>query len=251
MENPISLRLLLAYVIFLHLFVALVVVKSGFIEKTKLGVHRRVYGFLPEITDPYQGRSHRHLIIDKNMPENSIIFLGDSFVERLCIASFAGPAVNFGLSGDTTVGLLNRIGEFDSIKSASIIVVSIGFNDLRYRDNTQILENYAEILSHPSFQGKSILVSAVFPVDETVLSRKKWATNRRIEDLNKQLEKLSFRSSNIHFMETSDSFIDANQNLDSNLHVGDGVHLNQKGYEIWINELHKELSLIRSQLFSS
>ena len=54
--------------------------------------------------------------------------------------------VNYGIGGDTSLGLLNRLEYYNSLKKADKILVAIGINDFIFnRTSKEIIGNYAKI----------------------------------------------------------------------------------------------------------
>jgi lysophospholipase L1-like esterase len=111
--------------------------------------------------------------------------------------------------------------------------MAIGVNDLRLRSNEQILANYGRILRE--LPGR-VVWSAVLPVDERAAPA--WrGYNRRISDLNAAMRKASCGL--VMFVDAGELLSDALGNL--RYHVGDGVHLDARGYAIWAEELGRAL----------
>jgi len=126
-------RFTITYLIGIHLFLAVVLLKSDFNDRVehKFGIHTAAQS--PEITQHFHRMLHYHKRMDGNVPEGSVIFIGDSITQGLCVSAIASPAVNYGIGSDTTVGILQRLPYYNSIKRASAVVLAIGINDIRRR----------------------------------------------------------------------------------------------------------------------
>ncbi|WP_100656722.1 GDSL-type esterase/lipase family protein [Alteromonas flava] len=221
-----------SYFIVIHLALALVIIKSDFLQRVerKLGFNQT------EITQHYKTMTSFHARIDSNLPQNSIIFIGDSHIQGLAVSAINDRAVNFGIGNDTTFGVLQRLEQYRSIQSSAAVVVSIGFNDLRYRENEEIIENITKILNFiPSH--KKVLLTALLPVGKKL--HKKY--NGRITAINKRLFDLTLRRHNVHFIEAFGSFLNKEGYLEEKYLLRDNVHLSSLGYKIWIMELRKAL----------
>ena len=72
-----------------------------------------------------------HMALKHLFPSGVPYFLGDSITRRLDVATIASNAVNLGISGDNTAGLLNRIDLYELSVRASSVVIAIGVNDIR------------------------------------------------------------------------------------------------------------------------
>lgn len=228
-----SKKLLISYLILLHLVLFVLVFKTDFISKveTKLG-------FLPEELSPfYHDMVATHMSMDGNLSDQTIVFIGDSITQGLAVSAVATPSVNYGIGLDTSYGVLQRISQYKSLHTAKAVVLAIGHNDLKRRSNTEMLENYHLILQKIP-KHTPLVVSAILPIDERVETV---ADNARIRDINKELKRLVKQFPNAVFMDAGEKLQDSSLNLATEYHTGDGIHLNHKGYEAWIGELKKTL----------
>ncbi|QUM80430.1 GDSL family lipase [Moritella sp. 5] len=223
------------YVVGLHIIIAVILVKSDFVEK----VGRRIGIYQPtEISDYYNTTTTYHKRMDGSVPEGATIFIGDSITQGLATAAISEYSVNYGIGSDTTIGVINRLPFYKSVTTAKSIVIAIGVNDLKRRDNSSIVKNHQTILNLIP-KDKKIILSAVLPVDERVSSVK--VSNKRILQLNSALKKMSTNYVNVIFINSSSMLQEPNGNLKSTFHTGDGVHLNTDGYRVWISQLRKAL----------
>jgi lysophospholipase L1-like esterase len=236
-------KLLLGYVIFVHLFLFLVLVKSDFATRVeyKLGSGRQAN---PEITLHFHQMVRYHERMDANTPDGSVIFIGDSMIQGLCVAAVDTPSVNYGIGNDTTVGVLKRLPKYRSLERASACVVAIGVNDLQRRGNEDILKNYSAILQTIP-QHLPLVLSAVLPLDERVHDDLV-GINTRIKELNSGLRGLcEAQSAKCTFIDPGAKLIDSSGNLGKAFVDGDGLHLNSAGNSIWIKELKEAVEKAR------
>lgn len=194
----------------------------------------------PELTEHFHRMLRYHLRMDGNVPDGSVLFIGDSLVQGLCTDAVACPSVNYGIGQDTTVGVLTRLPRYRSLLRASALVLEIGANDLDRRDNQQIIENYRQILDAVP-RTVPVVCSAVLPVNERLLSPPDESANARICDFNALLEALCAADSRCVFVNSASRLVDADGNLAAALQDGDGVHPNSDGNRIWIEELRAAL----------
>ena len=228
----------IAYLVLLHGLLALVLWKSEFFLQVqrKLGAPPPVQ----EITEHYKRMLRYHVRMDGNVPDRSVVFIGDSLTQGLCTDAIACPSVNYGVGSDTTVGVLARLPEYQSLRRASAIVLAIGVNDIKFRDNQHIVQNYGRILQALP-QGVPIVCSAVLPVNEPVYGPSD-VNNSRILDLNAALKTLCSNDARFVFVDAGSSLVDASGNLSTAFQDGEGIHLNAAGNRIWIDELRKAIS---------
>jgi hypothetical protein len=96
----------LAYVVLLHVVLGIALLKSNFafLAGKNLGLFDR-----EEMTTEYYEDLIAQLRDDATVPAGAVIFLGDSMTHDLDVQPLASPAANFGIVGDTTFGVLNRL----------------------------------------------------------------------------------------------------------------------------------------------
>jgi lysophospholipase L1-like esterase len=228
-------KLLIGYVVLMHLFLLLVLVKSDFVDRIeyRLGFVDQVN---PEITLHFQRMVRYHERMDANVPDGAVIFIGDSITQGLCVAAVATPSVNYGIGNDTTVGVLRRLPKYRSLERASACVMAIGVNDLQRRGNEEILRNYSAILQTVP-QHLPLILSAVLPIDERIHSDLA-GINTRIKELNGGLRVLcETQRPNCTLVDPGGKLIDSSGNLRKEYADGDGLHLNGTGNSVWIQEL--------------
>lgn len=199
-----------------------------------------------ELTGHYTRMIRYHEWMDGNVPDRSVIFIGDSITQGLAVSAVATPSVNYGIGGDTTIGVLHRIPGYRSILRSRAVVIAIGINDMRRRSDQEILAHLKRIpeLIPPSVP---ILFSGVLPLDET--NREGWeGWNRdRIQPLNTAIREWTATSDRLHFVDAGPELVNAQGNLASAYHAGDGIHLKSEGNAVWIRVLRSALDEIAPQ----
>jgi len=195
-------------------------------------------GFLPtEISEFHIELAGYQRNVDAMIAPGSIVFIGDSIVQNLCVPCVSGQAFNFGIGGDTTLGVLSRIKTYQSVRHAKTVVLSVGTNDLVRRSSDDILGNYIKILE--SIPGSvNVILMAIFPVDAQRLTGR-YRSNAVIGEINVQLERICDALSNCVFSNLGSQLTNESGNLDEKFHTGDGLHLNADAYQYWIAELRK------------
>lgn len=229
-------RILILYIIGIHMLLAAVIVKSDFKQRVqaKMGALAEAPS---EITDHYRQMMYFHKRMDGNVPEGAVVFIGDSITQGLCVSAVISPSVNYGIGNDTTLGVLKRLPAYRSIDRASVVVLAIGINDINIRSNDEILENYRLIIDHIP-KRTPIVLSAVLPIDEA-LKGQEWQgrNDERIKRLNAGIQRLANADRRTFFVDAGPLLVDASGDLADQYHDGDGVHLNSQGNSIWINAL--------------
>jgi lysophospholipase L1-like esterase len=233
-------RIVIAYVIGIHILLAIVLLKSDFIDRVQSRLGIQSIPLPPEITEHFHRMLRYHKRMDGNVPDGAVIFIGDSITQGLCVSGIASPSVNYGIGSDTTVGVLQRLPYYKSIERASAVVIAIGINDMRRRSNNDILENYRSIIELIP-KTTPVVLSAVLPLDEEARAKCQGLNLDRIKSLNSRIEHLTSGSENLFFVDSGPLLVDESGNLADMYHDGDGVHLNSKGNAIWIDILRKGL----------
>ncbi|WP_159931143.1 GDSL-type esterase/lipase family protein [Oceanicoccus sp. KOV_DT_Chl] len=193
----------------------------------------------PEISPYYNRITKYHKRMDGSIPAGATLFIGDSVTQGLATSAIADVSVNFGIGSDTTLGVIKRLPFYKSIDRAKAVVIAIGVNDLKYRDNNSIVQNYQKILNYLPVD-MPVVVSAILPVDERVESMP--LTNERIIKLNAAIKALARNYKNVVFVDARDLLQGDAGSLKKAFHTGDGVHLSAAGYQVWISLLRNALS---------
>jgi lysophospholipase L1-like esterase len=227
-------KIIVLYLILIHGIFGVVLWKSDFLPKlvTRLGLRT-----IPELTGHYYHMVTYHKGIDPGVPEGATIFIGDSLTQALCVDAITIPAINYGIGNDTTVGVLERIPVYQSLDRANQIVLAIGINDMRYRENDAILENYHKIIDLLP-QDVPLLISGLLPISKEANFG---TTHNRISELNRKLAKLVKFRENITFIDPGSALCNSEGHLKDDFHRGDGVHLNPRGNAVWIQTLKSAL----------
>jgi lysophospholipase L1-like esterase len=164
------------------------------------------------------------------------VFAGDSHVRKFNLEQyFISPKytlLNRGIKSDTTTGLLSRFKEtINNIKTDKLVLI-IGYNDLKYRDNSKIIYNYDKILTTAT--AKTVYVFSVFPVGKN----RTWF-NSRIIELNRGIKKLCVKY-NIIYVDMFPYLVYPDGGLKDEYSL-DGTHLNTTGYNVLASVLNKLL----------
>lgn len=135
--------------------------------------------------------------------------------------------LNQGISGDTTAGILARLGAFSETRP-DIIYVMAGINDLRRgKSDRHVLTNLRQIMQglkqqHPQAR---IAVQSILP------TRLASIPNSRIRHLNQEIAAIAGREG-VFYLDIHSWFTNPDGNLRRDL-TTDGLHLNPQGYSVW------------------
>jgi lysophospholipase L1-like esterase len=174
-------------------------------------------------------------------PARPVVFLGDSITYG---GDWPGlfpnsSAVNRGIGGDSTLGLLKRLDQVIALKPSQIFLM-IGTNDLCYnRPIPRIVANYRGILERfrDELPGTTVYVESVLPFNETMFPENGLRNNDEIRDLNKEI-KLLAKQYRYPFIDLTSAFVDEDGRLNKE-YTTDGLHLNKAGYLQWRQQIQQ------------
>ena len=139
--------------------------------------------------------------------------------------------LNQSISGETTTQILSRLSYFRHTHPDQIHLMA-GINDLKNGASDQeVLDNMQNILTHLQRQHPlaQIVVYSILPTRLSTLP------SDRIDGVNRQLARLTNRQG-ATFMDLQASFTDHQGRLHVDL-TTDGLHLSQRGYDVWRTNL--------------
>jgi beta-glucosidase len=183
--------------------------------------------------------------------EINVLFMGDSITDfwRNSTGPMAGKPVfdkyygdmkvaNFGISGDTTQGVLYRLrdGEGQGFKPRAIMLM-IGTNNNGRNSPPEIAEGIGAVVleMRKDFPDAKILLLGVFP-----RGGPNDPLRGAIAEVNKRISKLH-DGKHVFYLDIGSKFLDENGNIPRDV-MGDGLHPTTKGYEIWAEAVKEPLA---------
>jgi len=180
-----------------------------------------------------------------------VLFMGDSITDfwRNPNGPFAGKPVfdkyfgemkvaNFGISGDTTQGVLYRLqnGEGQGFTPKAVMLM-IGTNNTGRNSAAEIAEGMGAIVLEmkKDLPNVKILLLAVFPRQAPDNPARK-----TIADINKIISKLD-DGKQVFYLDIGGKFLDEGGNIPRDV-MSDALHPSAKGYEIWAEAVKEPLA---------
>jgi lysophospholipase L1-like esterase len=170
-----------------------------------------------------------------------VLFMGDSITEgwggrgKPVWEKVYAPirAANFGIGGDRTQHVIWRIenGELDISPPPKVMVLMIGTNNTGGRDTPEeIAQGVQKIMrmSRAKLPQTRILLLGVFPRSR--------GRGDKIAPINVMISKLD-DGKMVRYLDIGDKFLDAGGKLPAEI-FPDGLHPNEKGYEIWADAMN-------------
>ncbi len=172
--------------------------------------------------------------------KKEFIFLGNSITAGTNWSKLLNlpNAVNRGISGDITFGVLERLQEVIDRKPAKIFIL-IGINDVAKNiPDSLIVRNHKKIIERIRTGSKKtqIYFYTLLPVNETFAKTKNhYGKDDHILNINNQIR--GYAAKNVTIIDLYQSFIDENNRLKADL-TKDGLHLIPAGYNLWADILN-------------
>lgn len=213
-------------------------------------VYYDAYGsYMTTMLKPQDEKAQRYTELNKSAQHGLTVFFGDSLTELCDISKYYPdiPALNRGISGDTTSGMLKRVESNIVAIEPSTVVFLGGINDIGSGAKVEnIASNIDKILSvlTENLPECRIFVESLYPVN----SHKKPAflnavgrrSNEAVLALNALLPDICDKYG-VTYIDLHDLLTDDDGNLDKH-YTMDGLHINSKGYEIVTAEITKYLA---------
>lgn len=169
-----------------------------------------------------------------------VAFLGDSLTRDSDFQK-AFPnqrIVNLGYSGDTLLGMTQRIPMLQAVSPEKVFVLG-GINGLTDHNLEMSLKQYDTLLStmKESLPEADIYVQSVLPLSKEK-ERSLFCHNNTIQAFNEQLKKIA-EQYQLTYIDLFSSFV-KDGHIQPDLTV-DGVHLTAAGYKMWTDGVSKYL----------
>ena len=169
----------------------------------------------------------------RNMPNNAILFFGDSHIQGLAVTAITPNAMNFGIGHLRLEYLSNNLHTYPNLNRAETIIIAAGINDVLNNslDNDEIDDLLVKIKSNLNNDGQRVVIFGLLPINEVKMNKK--GVNEIIIKFN---EKLANKSSELGFiyLDHYNIFSDSNGQLNERYDLGDGLHLSVAGYDTLI-----------------
>ena len=178
------------------------------------------------------------------MGYTNYLFLGDSITDFYDLDKYYDnfPVVNSGVSGNTTDDILNDMKNRVYSYNPSKVFLLIGTNDLIYdKSIDDIVSNIKKIIEEikENKPQVEIYLESIYPVNKKINKDMVAARNNKdIKKINKKLNEYC-ENGNCTYIDIYNILIDG-ENF-SQEYTDDGLHPNDKGYEVITRELKKYL----------
>jgi lysophospholipase L1-like esterase len=151
------------------------------------------------------------------------------------------PVLNRAFGGSTLLDVIRFQNEVIFKYHAKKIVIYCGENDLASSENITPAEvfNRFKIL-YEAIRKQQPKVPVVYVSIKPSISR--WNMKERQIETNKLIKAFINKNKNVVFVDIWDKMLDENGNPKKDIFSSDNLHMNEKGYEIWIDALKDKLN---------
>jgi lysophospholipase L1-like esterase len=197
-------------------------------------------------------KRHEGFVAEAKKGGIEVLFIGDSITDAwrsgkqkaIWDERFAPlKAANFGISGDRTQHLLWRLqnGELEGI-SPKVAVLMIGTNNIGQKDPETMASAFAGIRAvvaevHKRSPKTKVLLQAVFPRSE----KPDHPLRAVIKEINFNLKNLDDGGKTVRFIDFGAKFLQPDNTISKEI-MPDFLHLSEKGYRIWADEIKEPLA---------
>jgi lysophospholipase L1-like esterase len=195
-------------------------------------------GFIPEHYAPRVAKFQAEPIVT-----GRIIFLGNSITEMGNWGKLTGDTtvINRGIGGDITFGVLKRLDDI-IVRQPSKLFLLIGINDIgKDIPDTVIADNIRKIVTKVQQGSPStkIFVQSILPLNPDFPNfPQHYDKEAHVLHVNAILPAM-LAPLNCTFVNIFPLLLDSKQRLDAQYTL-DGLHVNIKGYGIWVDYLKKK-----------
>jgi lysophospholipase L1-like esterase len=200
------------------------VVKKFFIPEQQANI-------LAKVLELRNNEFRRISLFEEFSPKVDVVFVGDSITEGAEWSDFF-PSIsvaNRGVGSDITIDILRRLDSIVSLKPDYAFIM-VGINDIYLGvPLSQILGRYAAIVESLRKNGIEVVIQSTIQCQPSECFYKSEIVN----ELNASLKQYA-KSLNIRFVKLG--VLSKKDGLES-IHTYDGVHLNGKGYRVWVESI--------------
>lgn len=189
-------------------------------------------------------------IVKKEIINPNIVMLGDSITDGYDLDKYFGVdklIVNSGISGNKTHDISENIRKRVYEYNPSKVFLLIGINDIIYENaSSKIVYNQIDIIINEikeRLPNTKIYIESIYPVNSdwhnnySLESRDASEANRIIIESN-ELLKGYCKEHGYEYIDVYSSLVDSDNNFDRS-YTDDGLHPNERGYEVITKILKK------------
>ena len=171
------------------------------------------------------------------------MFLGDSITDFYDLEKYYPglPVVNSGICGNRAYDILDNMKKRVYDYNPTKVFLLIGTNQIFNEDKDKVYNSIVKIIKEirTNRPNAKIYIESIYPVNNNL--DKKTVKNRDNNDIkyvNNRLKQYSYTDNYLTYIDLYDYLKDNDENLNKD-YTKDGLHLNDRGYEIVTKVLKK------------
>lgn len=177
-------------------------------------------------------------------PSGAILFVGSSSIRMWDLKKYFPdvPTINRGFGGSEMADSLAFAERIITPYRPWTIVIYAGDNDIAAgKSPAKVAEDFARFVEkvRSSLAETPIVTISIKP------SIARWALHGKMADANQRIESFAALANAVYFVDIAAEMLDEQRRPDSTLFVEDGLHLSERGYEVWTRILREKLEALR------
>jgi lysophospholipase L1-like esterase len=161
------------------------------------------------------------------------VFVGDSITDHGEFQEYFPKSVvlNRGISNDKAGGVLNRIEEVVNRKPKEVYIM-IGINDIISGTDLPVFEtSMRNIVDSFNASETKVFVQSILPVNNDLYGNA--VSNTKVLEFDAVIKDIALETG-ANYIDLYTSFADDENQLNREYTI-DGIHLNEKGYKVWMD----------------
>ena len=176
-------------------------------------------------------------------PEDAVLFVGSSSIRMWETKRFFDdyPVINRGFGGSHISDVVHFFDLVVSKYHPRAVVFYAGDNDIAFgKEVNRVVDDYKKFVTMVESEcpDTPIIYVAIKP------SLSRWRFWPQMRETNHKIAEFSNQKKDLHFLDISSIMLNQSGEPDSSLFIEDGLHLNEKGYELWTGLLKDTLDKI-------
>ena len=182
---------------------------------------------------------------------NAAMFVGDSLTTGIDLYDVMNNTTVIAKTGINTNTILTskaikvsgvKVTFLEAMKrhKPKYIYIMLGSNGIHFQTKAKLISGYSEFIDkvkrqHPS---ATIYIQSILPVTAKKQASNSAFANSKINTYNAAILELAAQKG-VYYVNVAEALKDSKGNLSTSFDGGDGMHLNKKGYIVWIEYLKR------------
>lgn len=182
---------------------------------------------------------------------NTAMFVGDSLTTGIDLYDVMNNTTVIAKTGiNTNTILTSKAIKVSGVKVTFLeamkrhkpkrIYIMLGSNGIHFQTKAKLISGYSEFIDkvkrqHPS---ATIYIQSILPVTAKKQASNSAFANSKINTYNAAILELAAQKG-VYYVNVAEALKDSKGNLSTSFDGGDGMHLNKKGYIVWIEYLKR------------